>query len=133
MSTSPQPRVKDLFKLPESVHKIGFVEELARAVKQPKVTAETYVVTPALVAAFDKALELVGAALRDGRSRAAFLQGSFGSGKSHFMALLSLLLDGEEHAWRISELHILRDKHAFSGKAKLLQLRFHLIGHIGNL
>ena len=41
------PRVKDLFDLPEVVHKIGFVEEFARAVQQPKVTAETYVVTPA--------------------------------------------------------------------------------------
>ena len=29
MSTSPHQRVKDLFDLPESVHKIGFVEELA--------------------------------------------------------------------------------------------------------
>jgi hypothetical protein len=133
MSTVPVTRVKDLFDLPESVHKIGFVEELARAVKQPKVTAETYVVTPAIVAAFDKALDLVGGALRDGRSRAAFLQGSFGSGKSHFMALLSLLLEGEEHAWRIPEVHVLRDKHGMSGKAKLLQLRFHLIGHTGNL
>src|SRR5262249_21041946 len=82
---------------------------------------------------FDRALDLVGGALRDGRSRAAFLQGSFGSGKSHFMALLSLLLEGNEHAWRIPELHVLRDKHAFAGKARLLQLRFHMIGHTGNL
>jgi hypothetical protein len=131
--TTTSSRVKDLFDLPESVHKIGFVEELARAVRQPKITAETYVVTPGLVGAFDRALDLVGSALRDGRSRAAFLQGSFGSGKSHFMALLSLLLDGDEHAWRIPELHVLREKHGFSGKAKLLQLRFHLIGHAGNI
>src|ERR1700689_5059971 len=114
MSSSPQ-RVKDLFDLPESVHKIGFVEELARAVKQPEITAETYVVTPAIVGAFDKALDLVAGALRDGRSRAAFLQGSFGSGKSHFMALVSLLLDGEENAWRIPELHDLRAKYDFAG------------------
>src|ERR1019366_4260116 len=126
-------RVKDLFDLPESVHKIGFVEELARAVLHPKVTAETYVVTPAIVAAFDKALDLVGGALRDGRSRAAYLQGSFGSGKSHFMAVLSLLLDGEENAWRIRELHVLREKHRFAGRAKLLQLRFHMIGHTGSI
>jgi hypothetical protein len=130
---SSTARVKDLFDLPESVHKIGFVEELSRAVGQAKVTAETYVVTPSLVLAFDKALDLVRGALHDGRSRAAFLQGSFGSGKSHFMALLSLLLEGNEHAWRIPELHGLREKFGFSGKAKLLQLRFHLIGHTGNL
>jgi hypothetical protein len=132
--TSPHvARVKDLFSLPETVHKIGFVEELSRAVAHPATTAETYVVTPALLDAFDKALTLVGGALRDGRSRAAFLQGSFGSGKSHFMALLSLLLDGEPHAWRIPELHALREKHAFAGEKKLLQLRFHLIGELQSL
>jgi hypothetical protein len=130
---STQPNVKALFDLPSTVHKIGFVEELARAVSHPKATAESYVVTPAIVGAFDKALELVSGALRDGRSRAAFLQGSFGSGKSHFMALVSLLLDGEENAWRIPELHALREKYGFAGKSKLLQLRFHMIGHTGNL
>ncbi|MBK8255146.1 MAG: hypothetical protein IPK82_21100 [Polyangiaceae bacterium] len=133
MATPVKNRVKDLFDLPQSVHKIGFVEELSRAVTQPKVTAETYVVTPALLGAFHKSLDLVGGALRDGRSRAGFLQGSFGSGKSHFMALLSLLLEGDEHAWRIPELHVLREKHGFCGTTKLLQLRFHLIGHGGNL
>ena len=126
-------RVKDLFHLPETVHKIGFVEELSRAVGQPKITAENYVVTPGIVAAFERALGLVHSALRDGRSRAAFLQGSFGSGKSHFMALVSLLLDGDEHAWRIPELHFLREKFPFAGQTKILQLRFHLIGHTGNL
>ena len=68
MTTAPTP-VKDLFDLPESANKIGFVEELARAVKQPKVTAEIYVVAPALVSVFDKALDLVASALRDPRSR----------------------------------------------------------------
>ena len=34
----PAKRVKDLFDLPESVHKIGFVEELARAVQQRVVS-----------------------------------------------------------------------------------------------
>jgi hypothetical protein len=131
-SATPR-RVRDLFDLPESVHKIAFVEELSRAVAQPKVTADTYVATPALVGAFEKTLDLVGSALRDGRSRAAFLHGSFGSGKSHFMAILSLLLDGEEHAWRIPELHALRERHGFAGKAKLLQLRFHMIGHTGTI
>jgi len=131
---TPTPhRVKDLFDLPESVHKIGFVEELSRAVERPKVTAETYVVTPALVGAFERTLDLVGSALKDGRSRAAYLHGSFGSGKSHFMAILSLMLDGDEHAWRIPELHALRERHSFAGKARLLQLRFHLIGHTGSL
>ena len=103
-------RVKPLLDLPESIYGIRseFVEKLTEAVGRPKRTAETYVVTPPLVDAFEKAMKIVGSSLKDARSRAAFLHGSFGSGKSHFMALLSLLLDGNEDAWRIPELHDLR-------------------------
>lgn len=120
-------RVQDLFDLPDQVRKGDFVVKLSEGVQHPQETTDTYVVTPALVDAFDRALGLVGGALGDGRSQAAYLHGSFGSGKSHFMALLSLLLDGTEAAWRKSELHALRAKHGFVGKAKLLQLHFHMI------
>lgn len=60
-------------------------------------TVEEYVVTDAIAEAFDSALGLVAAGVRDGRSRAAFLSGSFGSGKSHFMAVVHALLgpDGD--------------------------------------
>jgi predicted ATPase len=54
-------------------------------------TLSEYVVTPALADAFDIALGLVADALRSGISRGAFLTGSFGSGKSHFMAVLHAL------------------------------------------
>ena len=65
-------------------------------VEDPKTTASTYVVTPALVDAFNRALPIVGAALRDRQSEVAYLLGSFGSGKSHFMVLRSLLLAGPD-------------------------------------
>lgn len=121
-------RVRDLFELPDQVRKGDFVLKLTEGIEHPRETAATYVVTPALVGSFDRALRLVGSALRDGRSQAAYLHGSFGSGKSHFMALLTLLLAGHEEAWRIPELHALRDPHAFIGKKKLLQLHFHMVG-----
>jgi len=121
--------VKSLFDLPESIHRILFVEKLGEAVSNPARTAQTYVVTPPIGASFDKALQIVGSSLKDQRSRASFLHGSFGSGKSHFMAMLSLLLDGSEDAWRVPELHALRPKYDFVGKKKLLQLHFHMIGH----
>jgi len=121
--------VKDLFLLPESVLKARFVEKLAEAVNEPERVAESYVVTPALVGAFDKGLTMVGRALAEKRSVAAFVHGSFGSGKSHFMAMLHFLSTGEEHAWRHAELHPLRAKHAFAGKAKVLTLVFHMVGH----
>ncbi len=122
-------RVKDLFDLPTSVLKARFVEKLAEAVNEPERVAESYVVTPALVGAFDKGLAMVGRAVAERKSVAAFVHGSFGSGKSHFMAMLHFLVTGEEHAWRHAELHPLRSKHAFAGKRKVLPLVFHMVGH----
>lgn len=122
------PAIRDLFDLPERVNKSDFVLELTSGVEQAQQTVETYVPTPGLVDAFDRSLHLVGSALRDARSKASYLHGSFGSGKSHFMAMLSLLLADSEAAWRLPEFHPLREKHAFLGKKKLLQLHFHMIG-----
>jgi hypothetical protein len=125
-----ETRVKPLLELPDSIYGIRseFVEKLTEAVTRPERTAANYVVTPPLVGAFEKALRIVGVSLQEVRSRAAFLHGSFGSGKSHFMALLSLLLDGNEAAWRIPELHALRARNAFIGNKRLLQLHFHVTG-----
>ena len=121
-------RVRDLFPVPEHIKKGDFVVKLGEGIEHPKETAETYVATPALVDAFDRALQLVGSGVSDARSQAAYLHGSFGSGKSHFMALLSLMLSGSEEVWRLPELHGLREKHPFLGKKKLLLLHFHMIG-----
>ncbi|NUP07975.1 MAG: hypothetical protein HOW73_18165 [Polyangiaceae bacterium] len=123
-------RVRELFDLPEQVRKGDFVLKLTEGIEQPKETATTYVATPALVDSLDRAMRLVGSAIRDNRSQAAYLHGSFGSGKSHFMALLSHLLAAQEDAWRLPELHSLREKHEFVGKKKLLQLHFHMVGQV---
>ena len=85
--------------------------------------------TPALVEAFDTALGLVAEAITSGVSRGAFLTGSFGSGKSHFMAVLYALLRHDPAARAKAELQpviarhddVLRDK-------KVLPLAFHLLG-----
>jgi hypothetical protein len=124
--TSPA-RVKDLLDIPEHIRKGDFVLKLAEGIDNPRTTAADYVVTPPLVEAFDRALRLVGSALRDQKSQAAYLHGSFGSGKSHFMAVLSLLLAGNEDAWRLPELHPLRERHGFVGTKKLLELHFHMV------
>jgi hypothetical protein len=121
-------RVKDLFELPEQIRKGDFVLKLSDGVNHPRETAMTYVVTPALAESMDQALRLIGSALRDRRSQAAYVHGSFGSGKSHFMALVSLLAAGNEDAWRIPALHPLREKHGYVGTARLLELHLHMIG-----
>ena len=120
--------VRDLFTLPEQVHEGDFVLKLTEGLQHPDETARIYVATEALVDAFNQSLTLVDSALRDGRSKATYLHGSFGSGKSHFMAMLSLLLSGHEAAWRHPAFHALRQKFEFVGKKKLCQLSFHMIG-----
>lgn len=122
------PLLKDLISIPERVHQGDFVLKLTEGLSHPEETAAQYVATPALVDAFDRALGLIGDALSSGHSKATYLHGSFGSGKSHFMAVLSLLLSGHEAAWRIPELHGLREKYAYAGKQRLLELHFHMIG-----
>jgi hypothetical protein len=120
-------KVHDLFDLPTQVDPGDFVLKLTEGLQHPDQTAGDYVVTEALADAFDQSLALVDSALRDGRSKATYLHGSFGSGKSHFMAMLSLLLSGHESAWRNPALHALRQKFDFVGKKKLCQLSFHMI------
>jgi hypothetical protein len=120
--------LKDLFDLPLQVHKSDFVLELTSGVEDAQRTADTYVVTAGIKDSLDRSLKLLASALSSGRSMATYLHGSFGSGKSHFMAVLSLLIDGNEAVWRLPELHSLRDSYAFVGKQKLLQLRYHMIG-----
>jgi hypothetical protein len=120
--------IREFFDLPEQVRKGDFVLKLSEGVEHAEETARSYVATPGLVAAFGKALGLVKASLHDGRSRAHYVYGSFGSGKSHFMAMMSLLFDNVEAAWRLPEFHEMRASHDWVGKAKLLQLRFHMLG-----
>ncbi len=88
--------IRDLIDIPERVHRDDFVLRLAEGVTRPAETLQTYVVTPQLAGAFDRALDLIRGALTSGSSKAAYLHGSFGSGKSHFMAVLHLLL--QQHA-----------------------------------
>ena len=60
-SVVPQPPVspqlvKDLLDLPETVRKGDFVEKIDDAVAHAERTAKTFVVTPALAEAFDRAV-----------------------------------------------------------------------------
>ncbi len=74
--------IRDRIDIPERVHRDDFVLRLAEGVAQPGETLRTYVVTPQLADAFDRALDLIKGALASGSSKAAHLHGSFGRGKS---------------------------------------------------
>lgn len=121
-------RIHDLLDLPQSVRKGDFVQDLTGGIAQPDRTVNDYAITPKITQTFEHALSIIGSALRDGRSQAAYLHGSFGAGKSHFMALLDLMLADHPAPWRRPELHALRGKNPWIGRRKLLQLPIHMLG-----
>ena len=84
--------ISELLILPEKVRKGDFVLNLSKGVTEPEKTLDEYVVTPQLVACFDDALGFIKSAVDATNSKACYLHGSFGAGKSHFMAVLHLLL-----------------------------------------
>ena len=121
--------IRDLIDIPERVHRDDFVLRLAEGVTRPAETLRTYVVTPQLADAFDRALDLIRGALTSGSSKAAYLHGSFGSGKSHFMAVLHLLLQehGSARATEGLEGVVTRHDDWLVGKRFLL-VPYHMIG-----
>lgn len=90
--------LRDLIEIPERVHQSDFVLRLTEGVRDPGRTLASYVVTDQLVRCFDEALGIIEKAVSSGVSKAVYLNGSFGSGKSHFMAVLDLLLEGDPRA-----------------------------------
>ncbi len=86
--------LREVLDIPVQAGAEDYVLRLTDSIEPGEIarTVDEYVVTPALAEAFDAALGLVAEALTSGVSRGAFLAGSFGSGKSHFMAVLHALL-----------------------------------------
>ena len=121
--------LKELIDIPDYVDKGAFVLKLAEGVNDPEATLNNYVVTEQLVRCFDDALNFIRGALEGHTSKAAYLHGSFGSGKSHFMAVLHLILQGNPAARGIPELAPVIAKHNewIQGR-KFLLVPYHMIG-----
>jgi len=126
---TPPPLLRDVIEIPESPSASDLVLKLADGVSDAETTFREYVIPPRLVDNFDQALRLVQNALTTGASRAAYLHGSFGSGKSHFMAALYALLRGEHVARSRDEFAPLLDRHGgwLTGR-KFLMVPYHLMG-----
>jgi len=121
--------LKDLIDIPEQVQKGDFVLRLTEGVLRPEETLKPYVVTPELAACFDNALTFIKSAIATTTSKATYLHGSFGSGKSHFMAVLHLILQGNTDARALPKLAnvITKHKNWLQGK-KILLVPYHMIG-----
>jgi hypothetical protein len=131
MSETPRPLLRELIDIPERVYQGDFVLRLADGVSdaQAAETVRNYVVTLQLDRAFDQALGFIQRAVESRQSGACYLHGSFGAGKSHFMAVLDLLLAGNTQARSIPELAATVTRHDdwMNGK-RFLMVPFHMIG-----
>ncbi|MFD6733616.1 hypothetical protein ACFWDZ_21145 [Micromonospora aurantiaca] len=127
---SQPPLLKDYIEIPEpsATSDSDFVLKLSDGVENAERTLAEYVLPPSLVANFDEALNLISSALTSGTSRAAYLHGSFGAGKSHFMAVLHALLRNDRAARSRPEFAPLLTKHDWLGKRDFLLVPYHMLG-----
>ncbi len=130
------PLLRELIEIKPTISQSDFVLTLSDAVKgEGAVQAvQEYVPTERLLVNFDEALGLIKSALEGQTSKPAYLHGSFGAGKSHFMAVLyALLAEGTEANAAVrarGEFDPLLAKHEWlrtDGK-KFLMVSYHMIG-----
>lgn len=124
------PLLRDVFSIPEATGAEDYVLRLTDATtgRGAAEAIDDYVVTPAIADAFDQALALVSDALATGLNRGAFLAGSFGAGKSHFMAVLHALLRHEPRARAHRDLQQIITTHDAQLEGKtFLPLSFHFL------
>lgn len=122
--------IKDLISIPERVHQGDFVLKLSAGVSDAEATLRDYVFTPQLVACFENALGFIKQAVQSNSSKAAYLHGSFGAGKSHFMAVLSLLLGGNPRARSQPELAQVVANHGWVNGKRFLLVPYHMVGAV---
>jgi len=125
--------IKDLIEIPEKVQRGDFVLNLSSGLADEAIqqTLDQYVVTPQLAKSFDDALSFIKSTVvgNQNRQKGAYLHGSFGSGKSHFMAVLHLLLQGNTQARAINELAPAVSKNDdWLQKSNILLVPYHMIG-----
>ncbi|MFC7382020.1 hypothetical protein [Sphaerisporangium rhizosphaerae] len=122
-----QPLLREFIDIPEEMSDSDFVLKLAEGVTDAESTLRDYVITDDLVANYDRALGLIKAAVTGNGSKAAYLHGSFGAGKSHFMAVLHALLRGEKAARERKEFAGLLARHDWLVGRRFLLVPFHLL------
>ncbi len=125
--------IKELIHIPEKVQRGDFVLNLTTGLEADAIdqTLKDYVVTPQLAKCFDDALSFIKSSVtsQQNRNKGAYLHGSFGSGKSHYMAVLHLLLQGNTQARAIHELAPAVARHDDWMQSKnILLVPYHMIG-----
>lgn len=127
--TAPKaPTLGEVFDIPEHQGDT-FVLKLENSVAEDKLrqTVSSYVVTDEIAHNLDTAMDFVETAFTRNESQAVYLHGSFGSGKSHFMAVLYALLSGAPITREVPELQPIAAEHADLAGKNLLQLTYHFL------
>lgn len=137
--------ITEAFELPrpEDIRAMGFVVKLRESdpgSDEVKQLVDDYVITPAIEKELPRILDDMKQVFDRGEEYGRFIHGSFGSGKSHFMTMLSLLLEGAQPAWKKFRplLNAHKDSQATKGrdsadheawlaKAGLLVVRIHML------
>ncbi|GAA5071929.1 phage resistance protein [Nocardia iowensis] len=127
--------LRDVIDIPARAGTDDYVLKLTEgtSAEHLRQTLAEYVLTDSLRQNFEQALGLIADAIGQRQSRAAFLNGSFGSGKSHFMAVLYALLgnapvlrDDPELRTTFTPLVGMYDD-LLPGR-KILRLTYHMVG-----
>ena len=127
--------IREVFDLPtrEQITAQSFVvklESLRDAAARKKIV-DDYVMTPAVKAALPAVFgDLRHAYERKGHLDVGrFVHGSFGSGKSHFLSLIALLLENDEGAWsKVTEaIPALAAHRGWVAEARVLPVRIHML------
>lgn len=127
MTTTPA-LLRDLIDIPEKVDAADYVLRLHEGVEAADRTLRDYVVTDSIKKSIDDALGLIERTLADRTAKGTFIHGSFGSGKSHFMAVMHLLVTGNAAARGLVNLQSVIDKRRAVLDRRLLAIDYHLIG-----
>src|SRR5262249_4536479 len=97
--------IRDAFDLPrpQDIRAMDFVIKLREAdpsSDEVRQLVEDYVITPTVEKELPRILDDMKQIFDRGEEYGRFIHGSFGSGKSHFMTMLALLIETAAPAWK---------------------------------
>ncbi|KOU07188.1 PglY protein [Streptomyces sp. NRRL F-2295] len=128
MSTR-EPVLRDVIAIKEDVHAGNFKVDLSQGFNETDARVGEYVVTEQLQKQFRKALGLVADAVRTGDSHAAYLHGSFGAGKSHFLTVLHAALNNHPATQAKPGLaEVMAEHQDWLPNSRFLMVPYHLVG-----
>ncbi|MFF5769255.1 PglY protein [Streptomyces californicus] len=121
--------LRDVIAIKEDVHAGNFKVDLSQGFNETDARVGEYVVTEQLQKQFRKALGLVADAVRTGDSHAAYLHGSFGAGKSHFLTVLHAALNNHPAAQDKRGLaEVMAEHQDWLPNSRFLMVPYHLVG-----